>query len=246
MIEAKTSKSKPSRQLCITCPMWLAVILVLSVNGWRPPQALSQTLPTALSQNPPRVNALSEGAHDFDFNVGVWHSHIRRILDPFSDTGKAVELDGTVTVRKIWDGRAQLEEIEADGANGHWEGLTLFLYNPESHQWSQSFINSKMATLGSPLVGSFKDGVGELFAQDTLHDKSILVRGLWSGITPNEHHYEESYSNDGGRTWWPAFIATLTRERAEPSSDVAAGAEPMSTAAEGHQFDFDLGAWQTH
>jgi len=214
--------------------------------GWRPPLVFSQTLPTALSANPPRVNALSEGAHDFDFNLGVWHSHIRRILDPFSDTGKAVELDGTVTVRKIWDGRAQLEEIEADGSNGHWEGLTLFLYDPESHQWSQSYINSKMAALGSPLVGSFKNGRGELFAQDTFQDKSILVRGLWSGITPNAHRYEESYSNDGGKTWWPAFIATLTREGEESSSDVAAAAEPMSSAPEGHEFDFDLGTWKTH
>jgi hypothetical protein len=151
--------------------MWLAVILVLCVIGWRPPRTFSQTSLIAPSANPPRANTLSEGEHDFDFNVGVWHSHIRRILDPFSDSSNAVELDGTVSVRKIWDGRAQLEEIEARGPNGHWEGLTLFLYNPESHQWSQSFINSKMATLGSPLVGSFKDGIGELFAQDTLHDK---------------------------------------------------------------------------
>src|SRR5215469_15121788 len=191
MIEAKTSKSKPSRQLCITCPMWLAVILVLSVNGWRPPQALSQTLPTALSQNPPRVNALSEGAHDFDFNVGVWHSHIRRILDPFSDSGKAVELDGTVTVRKIWGGRAQLEEIEADGPNGHWEGLTLFLYNPTSHQWNQTFISSKQGELSAPLVGVFKNDRGELVCQDTFKGRSILVRGVWSDIKPSSHRYEE-------------------------------------------------------
>ena len=52
-------------------------------------------------------------------------------------------LDGTVTVRKIWDGRAQLEEIEADGPKGHWEGLTLFLYNPQSHEWNQTFISSE-------------------------------------------------------------------------------------------------------
>ena len=245
MIEAKTSKSKPSRPRSITYPTWLVIVLVLSVIGCRALRAFAQTLPTGLSPKPPGIQELSQAAHDFDFNIGVWHSHIRRILDPFSDSGKAVELDGTVTVRKIWDGRAQLEEIEADGPNGHWEGLTLFLYNPESRQWSQSFINSKMAALGSPLVGSFKDGRGELFAQDTFQDKSILLRGLWSGITPNEHHYEEFYSNDGGKTWRPAFIATLTREREEPSSEVTT-AEPRSRAPEGHEFDFDLGTWRTH
>jgi hypothetical protein len=124
--------------------------------------------------------------------------------------------------------------------------LTLFLYNPASRQWSQSFINSQLATLGSPLVGTFQDGRGELFAQDTFHDKSILVRGVWSDITPNSHRYEESYSNDGGATWSPAFIATLTREQADATSDAAAGAPPHAGSGPSHDFDFDLGTWKTH
>jgi hypothetical protein len=91
--------------------------------------------------------------------------------------------------------------------------LTLFLYNPEAHQWSQSFVNSKIGTLTPPLIGSFKDGRGELFSSDTFNNRSILVRGVWSDIKPDSHHFEESYSNDGGKTWMPAFIATLTRQK---------------------------------
>ena len=246
MAETKTPTPKLSSKRSIMGPVGLAAVsLVLwAISGQQ--RAFSQSSPTAPNASPSQANAPRDHGHDFDFNIGVWHTHIRRILDPFSDSGKAIELDGTVTVRKIWDGRAQLEEIEADGPNGHWEGLTLFLYNPESHQWSQSFINSKMAALNPSLVGSFKDGRGELFAQDTFHDKSILVRGVWSGITPNGHQYEESYSNDGGQTWSPAFIGTLTREKAEPSSDIADGAEPRTSAPNGHEFDFDFGTWTTH
>src|ERR1700730_12879732 len=59
--------------------------------------------------------AARDGAHDFDFDIGVWHTHIRRVVDPFADSTNSFELNGTVTVRKIWNGRAQLEEIEADG-----------------------------------------------------------------------------------------------------------------------------------
>ncbi len=91
--------------------------------------------------------AMRDGQHDFDFNIGVWHTHIKRILDPFASSSESVELNGTVTVRKVWDGKAELEEIEADGPKGHWEGLTLFLYNPTAHQWSQSFANSKVGIL---------------------------------------------------------------------------------------------------
>ena len=153
-----------------------------------------------------------DGQHDFDFNVGVWHTHIKRILDPLSGSAASMELNGTVTVRKVWGGRAELEEIEADGPKGHWEGLTLFLYNPTAHQWSQTFADSKEGMVGAPLIGEFKNGRGELFSADTFHGRSVLVRGTWSDIKPNTHRYTESYSADGGATWVPAFIAELTRE----------------------------------
>jgi hypothetical protein len=152
-----------------------------------------------------------DGRHDFDFNFGVWKTHIKRLVHPLSGSTDFIELNGTVTVRKVWEGRAQLEEIEVDGPKGHWEGLTLFLYNPAAHQWSQTFINSAMGTLSPPLVGSFKNGRGELYSQDTLDGRSILVRGVWSDITPTSHRYEEAYSDDGGRTWEAVFMANLTR-----------------------------------
>ena len=155
-----------------------------------------------------------DGQHDFDFNFGVWKTHIKRVLNPLSGSTESLELNGTVAVRKIWGGRAQLEEIEADGPKGHWEGLTLFLYDPKSRQWSQTFVSSAGGAFSNGLIGSFKGGVGELFSQDTFNGRSIFVRGRWSDITPDSHRYEEAYSDDGGTTWHPAFIANLTRERA--------------------------------
>jgi Protein of unknown function (DUF1579) len=174
-------------------------------------------MPLALSiaaQPAKPANAAShDGQHDFDFNVGVWKTHIRRVLDPLSGSTQSMELNGTVTVRKVWEGRGQLEEIEADGPNGHWEGLTLFLYNPATHQWSQTFADSKSGVLNPPLIGSFAEGRGELISQDTVKNRSILVRAVWSDIKQDSHHFEESYSDDGGKTWVPPFIASLTREK---------------------------------
>jgi hypothetical protein len=181
-------------------------VLATSAAMWAfPPDALSE--PT----RPPKE--ARDGQHDFDFNFGTWKTHIKRILDPLSGSTQSIELNGTVTVRKVWDGRAQLEEIEADGPNGHFQGMTLFLYNPQAHQWSQSFVNSKSGVFASPLIGAFKEGRGELFAPDTFNNRSILIRAVWSDIAPDSHHFEESYSDDGGKTWAPAFIATLTRAK---------------------------------
>jgi hypothetical protein len=194
--------------------------LMLSTGRWpRIAMALGAVACIALcyprigASQSPAAAAMHDGQHDFDFNSGVWKTHIRRSLDPFDSTAKSIELDGTVTVRKVWDGRAQLEEIEADGPKGHWEGLSLFLYNPAAHQWSQSFVNSKVGALSksSSNIGEFKDGRGVLLGQDTVNDQTIMVRAVWSDIRPDSHQYEESYSNDGGTTWVRSFIANLTR-----------------------------------
>lgn len=152
-----------------------------------------------------------DGQQDFDFNIGTWDTHIQRLPQPLGGSTSWVELNGTVTVRRIWDGRAQMEEIEADGATGHFEGLTLFLYNPESHQWTQTYASSRSGSLSPSLTGAFKDGRGELFGQELYAGRTILVRAVWSEIKPNSHHFEQSFSEDGGKTWEPNFVATLTR-----------------------------------
>src|SRR5580698_4493042 len=104
---------------------WVVAILLLFYAGWQQ-RAFSLSQVTGAEQ-------ARDGSHDFDFNIGVWHTHIRRVLDPFSASSDVLELNGTVTIRPVWGGRARLEEIEADGPKGHWEGLSLFLYNPQSH-----------------------------------------------------------------------------------------------------------------
>jgi len=152
-----------------------------------------------------------DGAHDFDFDLGVWTTHITRRLHPLSGSNETVQLTGTVTVRKVWDGRAQLEEIEADSPGGHWEGMTAFLYDPQAHQWSMNFANSASGKFASPMIGSFADGRGELYGTDTIYGRAILVRAVWSDFTPTTHTYQESYSVDGGKTWEVAFTAKKTK-----------------------------------
>lgn len=160
---------------------------------------------------PPAKAAMRDGQHDFDFSIGAWKTQITRLQKPLSGSTTWIKMEGTKIERKIWNGRAHLEEIEADGPAGHMEGMTLFLYNPQAHQWSQTFASSKNGTLGNPIIGSFKDGRAEFFGQDTFNDKTILVRGTWSDITRDSHKFEQAFSEDGGKTWETNFIALLTR-----------------------------------
>lgn len=154
-----------------------------------------------------------DGQHDFDFEFGAWKAHLRRLLHPLTGSNMWVDLNGISTVRKIWDGRANLGELEVDSSTSHVEGLSLRLYNPETHEWSIYWSNSNDGSLGAPMVGRFKNGRGEFYDQESFQGKTISVRFVFSEITPTEFHFEQAFSADGGKTWEPNWIATFTRDK---------------------------------
>ncbi len=157
------------------------------------------------------------GQHDFDFEIGSWKIHLKRRLDPLTGSNIWVEFDGTSVTRKVWDGRAQLEEFETDSpAAGHIEGLTLRLFNPQTHQRSLYWANSKGGPIFPPQIGEFKNGRGEFYGQDTLNGKLIFVRFIWSDTTTNKPHFEQSFSDDGGKTWEVNWITDQTRVNPAP------------------------------
>jgi len=164
---------------------------------------------------PKNASTEHDGQHDFDFEIGTWKTHLWRLVDPLTGSTKWVEYEGTSIVRKIWDGRGNLVELVADGRGGHFEGLNLRLYNPQSRQWSLNFASSKSGTLSPPTIGEFKDGHGEFFSQETLNDRAILVRFVISDITPDSCRFEQAFSDDGGKTWEVNWIAIDTRVKGE-------------------------------
>jgi hypothetical protein len=166
----------------------------------------------ARNADAPKASSQRDGQHDFDFNLGTWKTSMKRLQHPLTRSTTWVELNGTVVVRKVWDGRAQLEEVEADGPSGHFEDLGLFLYNPQARQWSLNFANSKVGMIGvPPTIGGFKDGRGEFYDQETFNGRTILARIVWSDITVDSHRFEQAFSDDAGKTWEANVVATLTR-----------------------------------
>jgi hypothetical protein len=151
------------------------------------------------------------GAHDFDFNLGSWSSNISRLQHPLTGETTWYAVKGAVAVRPIWNGRANLEEIEAEGPAGHLEGLTLRLYNPQSHQWTLSWANANDGVLTQPLTGEFKTGRGQFIDQEAIDGRTILVRQVYTVKTQDTHHFEQAFSDDGGKTWETNWSADLTR-----------------------------------
>jgi hypothetical protein len=187
-----------------------ALLAFLLAVALEPLPGLAQQRPDA-SAPPSPAPAKRDGQHDFDFEIGTWRTSLSRLVRPLTGSTTWVKYEGTTVVRKIWDGRANLVELEVDGPAGHIEALSLRLYNPESRQWSLNFSNSKGGTMSPPTIGEFKNGRGEFYAQETLDGRAILVRFVISDITPTSCRFEQAFSDDGGKTWETNWIATDTR-----------------------------------
>ncbi len=152
-----------------------------------------------------------DGQHDFDFEIGTWKTHLRRLVRPLTGSTTWVEYDGTTVVRKVFDGRANLVELKVNGPAGHFEGLSLRLYNRQSRQWSLNFANINDGTLSTPTIGEFKDGRGEFYDQEAYNGRAVLVRFVITKITDDSYRFEQAFSDDGGKTWEVNWIAVDTR-----------------------------------
>jgi hypothetical protein len=206
----------------------LCLLTLVTTLGWRTSLAASRA-PT------------EDQRHAFDFHFGTWRTHIRSRTVAASGASHWVKMTGTVIDQPLWRGRANLEKIEASGSGRHFQGLTLFLYEPKSGQWSQQFASGSDGIMEEPAYGSFKNGRGVLYGWSGSAGKRTLERDTWSDVTADSYHFEIATSSDGGRTWVREFIAQLTRLKREPDyrAPYTAGRGPE------HDFDFNIGRWQT-
>lgn len=178
--------------------------------------------PPASAEPAVQSSGTHDGQHDFDFELGAWKFRVKRLPNALAGGHRWVELDGTTKTCKLWNGRGQIEQMEISGAGQSIEGMTLRLYNPQTRQWSLYWATSKAGSIGGPPnIGEFKNGVGEFYADDTYDGRYVLIRYVWSHITPTSAHFEQSLSDDGGRTWVANWITD--QWRVAPGADCAGG-----------------------
>jgi hypothetical protein len=161
----------------------------------------------------PFVAAAQQGGpHDFDFEIGAWKAHVSRLDRPLTGSSAWLDYEGTSVVRKVWNGRANLGELDVAGPAGRIEGLTLRLFNAGAGQWNITWANSREGTLDrATMFGGFTNGLGEFFGLDSLDGRAIYVRFVFSNITPTSFRFEQAFSADGGKTWEVYWKATFTR-----------------------------------
>ena len=194
------------------------------------------------ADSPPAASAERNGQHDFDFLFGRWKVHLKRKV---TGTDRWTESDGYGIYRKVWGGRANLNEFFTGSPNDPVEGLTLRTYNGATHLWSLYWANSRDGILSSAQVGKFDHGQGEFYAQDNSDGKGTLVRYVWSKITPTSAHFEQAFSEDGGRSWEVNWISDMMRI-GDAEDTTSSG--PGTVGEQPGQRDFEplLGRWNFH
>src|SRR6266705_5012747 len=120
-------------------------------------QAQAQTTTSAAqaqtTANPAQLPR-RDGAHDFDFLIGDWKAHVRRLPDRLNNSNVWVVYDGISNHKKVLDSNSNFEDfnVTSTDKNLHIKAQTLRLYNPTSHQWSIYLVDVDNGTLDVPPV----------------------------------------------------------------------------------------------
>ena len=153
----------------------------------------------------------NDGRNDFDFLIGSWKVHHRRLMERLNGSTEWEEFDGDTVDRKILNGLGNMDENLIHSKKGQVHAITLRLFNPESKEWSIYWSTDATGTLDVPMVGGFKDGRGEFYSQEVFEGRHIYNRFIWSKITANSCQWEQALSADGGRNWETNWIMEFNR-----------------------------------
>ena len=153
----------------------------------------------------------NDGRNDFDFLVGTWKVHHRTLKKRLNGSTEWVEFEGDTVDRKILNGLGNMDENILHTQAGPVHAMTFRLFNPASREWSIYWSTDHTGTLDVPVIGSFRDGLGEFYSQEVFEGRHIYSRFIWSRITAGSCQWEQAFSEDGGKTWETNWVMEFER-----------------------------------
>ena len=156
---------------------------------------------------------------DFDFLFGDWRIHNRRLDDPLDESAPWSEFEATSKaypiLRKL--GNVQLYDAPDFPGRPGFQGYALRLLDPGQRLWRIWWASTAGdGRLDSPVIGGFRDGIGQFLGNDVVNGRDVLVRFLWTEITETSARWEQAFSLDGGKSFVPNWIMIHERVTATP------------------------------
>ena len=158
-----------------------------------------------------RVDAETDGRHDFDFFIGSWDSQQRKLRQVLAGCDEWVEFSGASVAYTILDGLGHFDEVTLEAPGQRVVGATVRLFDPQTRLWRLYWSSTTQHEFGAPQVGRFEDGRGEFYAHEVYQGRPIFCRYLWISSGPDSCHWEQAFSVDAGRTWETNWIADFHR-----------------------------------
>jgi hypothetical protein len=152
----------------------------------------------------------SDGSRDFDFWMGSWKVHNRRLRERLKGSTTWDEFEATATARLLLGGVGNEDVYRTEFAGG-FTGMSFRFFDKATRKWSIYWADSRKGTLEPPVVGSFQGDVGVFEGDDVLEGRPIRVRFTWSRVTSPSPRWEQAFSADGGQTWETNWVMEMTR-----------------------------------
>ena len=149
-------------------------------------------------------------ARDFDFFMGSWKVHNRRLRERLAGCEEWDEFEATSVARPLLDGLGNEDEFRTDYAGG-FIGVSFRFFDPDAKRWSIYWADTRrLGQLDPPVFGGFSGDTGVFEGADTFEGRPILIRFAWSGVTTGTPHWEQAFSEDGGEIWETNWVMDFT------------------------------------
>ena len=179
------------------------------------------------------------GLHDFDFLVGDWQVHHRRLKTRLAGSTQWIEFDGTQSTRLALDGAGNVSDNWFDIPGNAYRGVSVRSFDAKTGLWAIWWLDGRdPTTLGTPVVGRFAGDSGTFAGNDMLRGRPVAAELRWSRIHSAHPHWEQAWSPDGGKSWEVNWAMDFTRT--SPAVKPFARAERPAAPRD---WDFLVGSW---
>jgi hypothetical protein len=143
----------------------------------------------------------SSSPNDFDFWMGKWNIHNRKLTKRLSNCDEWVEFEAHAEAFKTLNGFGNFDQYFTTYEGRPFEALTLRLFNPRTRLWSLYWADSSVVVLDVPVVGSFDGPIGKFYARDVWEGTPIIMQFQWDKTNPDRPTWSQAFSADTGKTW---------------------------------------------
>ena len=137
---------------------------------------------------------------DFDFLVGSWIVHNRKLKSRLTNCDEWTEFEFTSQTRSILNGFGNLDET----------GSTVRIFDPASRLWSIYGVGSEISV--DLLKGSFQGDIANFFGPDEHEGKKVICQFQWDKTNPDAPIWSQALSADNGLTWEWNWVMRFSRQ----------------------------------